>query len=78
MGDVKKLSDGTYSGRFDNQPRDLPGKSGGDLAEFRQSAISDWMFIRNNKIVGGETIKPLLKSMPKAEANALRARMERP
>ncbi len=34
--------------------------------------------MRNGKIVGGETIKPLLKSMPKADADALRARMEQP
>ena len=34
------------------------------------------MFTRNGKIVGGETIKPLLKAMPKADADALRARME--
>ena len=78
MAEVKKLPDGRYSGRFANQPRDLPGKHAGDLAEFAEADISDWMFMRNGKIVGGETIKPLLKSMPKAEAAALRARMETP
>jgi uncharacterized protein YegJ (DUF2314 family) len=78
MADVKKLPNGGYSGRFANQPRDLPGKRAGDLVEFRQADISDWMFMRNSKIVGGETIKPLLKSMPKADADALRARMEQP
>ena len=36
------------------------------MAEFREADISDWMFTRNGKIVGGETIKPLLKAMPKA------------
>ena len=78
MADVKKLPNGGYSARFANQPRDLPGKRVGDLVEFKQADISDWMFMRNGKIVGGETIKPLLKSMPKAEADALRARMEQP
>jgi uncharacterized protein YegJ (DUF2314 family) len=78
MSDVKKLPNGSYSGRFANQPRDLPGKRAGDLVEFKQADISDWMFMRNGKIVGGETIKPLLKSMPKADADALRARMEQP
>jgi uncharacterized protein YegJ (DUF2314 family) len=43
-----------------------------------EADISDWMFMRNGKIVGGETIKPLLKAMPKADADALRARMESP
>jgi len=34
--------------------------------------------MRNGKIVGGETIKPTLKFLPKADADALRARLETP
>jgi uncharacterized protein YegJ (DUF2314 family) len=34
--------------------------------------------MRNEKIVGGETLKLLLKSMPKEDADAMRARMEQP
>jgi uncharacterized protein YegJ (DUF2314 family) len=78
MAEVKKLADGRYSGRFANAPRDLPGKHEGDLAEFKEADISDWMFMRGGKIVGGETIRPLLKSLPKADADALRARLETP
>ena len=78
ISDVKKTADGRYSGRFANAPRDLPGKKAGDVTEFREADISDWMFTRNGKIVGGETIRPLLKAMPKADADALRARMETP
>jgi uncharacterized protein YegJ (DUF2314 family) len=78
MAEVKKLPNGGYSGRFANEPRDLPGKRAGDKVEFTEADISDWMFMRNGKIVGGETIKPTLKSLPKADADALRARMEQP
>ena len=78
MADVKKIADGRYSGRFANAPRHLPGKRAGDSAEFREADISDWMFLRNGKIVGGETIRPMLKLMSKADADALRARMETP
>jgi len=78
MAEVKKLEGGRYSGRFANEPVHLPGKHVGDQVEFTDADISDWMFMRNGKIVGGETIRPLLKSMPKAEAAALRARMETP
>ncbi|MET4211233.1 DUF2314 domain-containing protein [Bradyrhizobium sp. LA2.1] len=78
IGDVKKLPNGTYSGLFANEPRDLPGKRAGDAVKFSEADISDWMFMRNGKIVGGETIKPTLKSLPKADADALRARMEQP
>jgi uncharacterized protein YegJ (DUF2314 family) len=78
IAEVKKLPDGTYSGFFANQPRDLPGKRAGDAVKFTEADISDWMFMRNGKIVGGETIRPTLKSLPKADADALRARMEQP
>ena len=75
--DVEKLPDGNYSGRFSNEPDNLPGNML-DQAEFKQADISDWMFMRDEKIVGGETIKLLLKSMPKETADAMRARMEQP
>ena len=78
MADLEKLPDGNYSGRFSNGPTNLPGKDIGDQAEFEHADISDWMFMRNEKIVGGETIKLLLKSMPKEDADAMRARMEQP
>jgi uncharacterized protein YegJ (DUF2314 family) len=78
MADVEKLPDGNYSGRFGNEPDNLPGKNMLDQAEFTQADITDWMFMRNEKIVGGETIKLLLKSMPKETADAMRARMEQP
>jgi uncharacterized protein YegJ (DUF2314 family) len=73
MADVKMTA-----GRFANAPRDLPGKKAGEVALFNEADISDWMFMRNGKIVGGETIRPLLKSLPKADADALRARLETP
>jgi uncharacterized protein YegJ (DUF2314 family) len=78
MMDVKRLPDGGFSGRFGNDPRDLPGKREGDLAQFREADITDWMFMRNGKIVGCETTRPLLKSMSKADANAFRAMLETP
>ena len=78
IAEVKKLPNGAYSGRFANEPRDLPGKHAGGEVKFSEADISDWMFMRNGKIVGGETIKPTLKSLPKADADALRARMEQP
>ena len=78
MADVEKLPDGDYSGRFSNEPNNLPGKNILDQTEFKQADITDWMFMRNEKIVGGETIKLLLKSMPKETADAMRARMEQP
>ncbi|TCU73706.1 uncharacterized protein YegJ (DUF2314 family) [Bradyrhizobium sp. R2.2-H] len=78
VGEVKKQPDGTFTGLLANEPRDLPGKHAGDKVSFGEADVSDWMFTRNGKIVGGETIKPTLKSLPKADADAIRARMEQP
>ena len=78
MADVKRTADAGYSGRFANAPRDLPGRKAGEVALFKEADISDWMFMRNGKIVGGETIRPLLKSLPRADADALRSRLETP
>jgi uncharacterized protein YegJ (DUF2314 family) len=78
IAEVKRLTYGRYSGRFANDPRYLPGKKAGDAVEFKEADISDWMFMRGDKIVGGETIRVLLKSLPKADAEALRARLEAP
>ena len=78
MMDVKRLPDGGFSGRFGNDPCDLPGKREGDLAQFTEADITDWMFMRNGKIVGCETTRPLLASMPKADADAFRAMLETP
>jgi uncharacterized protein YegJ (DUF2314 family) len=78
MAEVKKTANGRYQAKFANVPRDLPGKKAGDVAEFGDADVSDWMFMRNGKIVGGETIRPMLKMMSKADADALRARLETP
>ena len=77
VSEVEKLPDGNFSGRFANQPSDVPGNEG-DQVEFKQADIADWLFIRNGKVVGAETMKLLLKSMPKEQADAMRAQMEEP
>src|SRR4051812_12340123 len=51
VSDVMKLSDGDFSGRFANEPSNLPGKNIGDRVKFKQINISDWMFMRNEKVV---------------------------
>src|SRR5690242_20128601 len=42
MVEVEMLPDGNYSGRFSNEPNNLPGNML-DQAEFKQADISDWM-----------------------------------
>src|ERR1700742_2392444 len=78
MMDIRRLPGGGFSGRLANDPCRLAGKREGDLAQFSEAHITDWMFMRNDKIVGCETTRPLLKSMSKAEADGFRAMLETP
>ena len=74
---IESLASGRLAGRLANDPHDIDGKSG-DRVEFGSEQISDWMFMRNGKIVGGETIRVLLPRMPKAQADDLREKLEKP
>jgi uncharacterized protein YegJ (DUF2314 family) len=79
MAEVKELADGRYSGRLATEPRYLAGKRVGDLVEFKEADSFDWMFMRDGKIRWRrDHIRVLLKSLPKADADALRARPETP
>lgn len=78
VNSVKRLPDGRLTGKLDNEPEALPGAKAGDTVTFSDANISDWMFTRKGKIVGNETMRPLLAQMSKEEADALRALMETP
>lgn len=78
MLDVKRDGDGRYSGRLDNKPRFLPDYEIGQRLAFNEPMISDWMFTRRGKIVGNESMRPLLARMPKEKADQLRGMLESP
>lgn len=75
---IERLPDGRIAARLDNVPRDMKGKKSGDRIEIETKDISDWMFMRNGKIVGNETMRPLLARLPKAQADHYRAMLEKP
>ena len=77
MNAIERLPDGRLAGRLGNHPRDIPGKLG-DRVEFKQEQISDWMFMRGGKMVGAETLRPMLKHLPKAEADRIREMLAPP
>lgn len=74
---VERLADGRVAGRLANQPRRFKGKVG-ERRVFSADQITDWMFRRNGKFVGMETMRPVLKRMSPEEAEQMRARMEQP
>lgn len=63
--------EGNLSGDIDNDPQHLSGLKAGDRLVFTIDEITDWMFLRNGKIVGNETRRALLKFMsPEERASA--------
>ncbi len=58
-------ADGKYSGVINNTPAYATHVALGQRYEFGEAEISDWLFMRNGKMVGNETMRPLLKRLPK-------------
>jgi len=67
-----------FVGKINNQPNHAKHVKMGQRYEFGEADISDWMFMRNGKMVGNETMRPLLKRMPAAQAAQYKALMEKP
>ncbi len=75
---IERIGDDRYVGVLANEPRAITGRKIGDRVEFDEAQISDWTFMRNGKIVGNETLRPLLSRMPRSQADQLRAMLEKP
>ncbi|MCL2193218.1 MAG: DUF2314 domain-containing protein [Treponema sp.] len=58
------FSDGRYYGVITSTPVYLTGIRRGDRVSFSADSISDWMFTRNGRIVGGHSIRYLLERIP--------------
>lgn len=71
-------SGGETTGLVDNEPTVVKAVKRGDRIVIPDSEISDWMYMRSGKIVGNETMKPMLKRLPKEKADQLRGMMAEP
>lgn len=70
--------DGRTMGTINNDPNIVSSVKLGDRIELTMANISDWLYMRDGKMVGNETLRPLLKTMPAAEAEKLRSMMASP
>ncbi len=66
------------SGKINNKPALVKSVRTGQVYEFTEDRISDWLFMRKGKMVGNQTMRPLLTRMPVEEAEAYRAMLETP
>jgi uncharacterized protein YegJ (DUF2314 family) len=56
-----KYADGTFTGVINNDPQFVGNVKIGDRHSVVAGEINDWMYMENEKIVGGHTIAVLLK-----------------
>ena len=69
--------DGVFSGLIGNDPGVVQNVKFGQPWTIKKEDISDWMYIKNERIHGGFTIDPLLGTFPKEEAEAIRSKLVR-
>ena len=70
--------DGSFEGLIGNEPGMVTNVKLGQKWTIKKLEVSDWMFMRDEKMHGNYTIRPLLKTMTKEEAQTWRSRFAEP
>lgn len=70
--------DGKTTGIVNNEPDSVRSVKLGQRIEIPQADISDWLYMRNGRMVGNRTLVPLFKTMPKEEAERYKQMMADP
>ncbi len=70
--------DGKIVGVISNDPETVKSVKRGQSYDINPEKISDWLYKRNGKMVGNETMRPLLKRLPAQQAAAYRSMYETP
>jgi uncharacterized protein YegJ (DUF2314 family) len=56
-----------FVGEINNEPEKVTNVKLGDKATIPKAEISDWMYLENGRLVGGETMRVLRDSLSPAE-----------
>jgi uncharacterized protein YegJ (DUF2314 family) len=75
---VLKRENGRVTGRVDNRPEGLRDVKPGQIVTFDESEIADWLFMREGKMYGNFTLRPLLSRMPPERAAKVRSLLAEP
>jgi uncharacterized protein YegJ (DUF2314 family) len=70
--------DGKIMGTINNDPNIVASVKLGDRITIPEADISDWLYLRDGKMLGNYTIRPLLKKMPPKEAEKYKKIMAEP
>jgi uncharacterized protein YegJ (DUF2314 family) len=66
---------GVISGLIGNDPELVKNVKLGQRIVIKESAISDWLYLKDEKMIGNYTVRPLMKSMSAEERAFLQARL---
>ncbi len=69
---------GKVTGTIDNDPNTVTSVKLGDRIEILEANVSDWLYMRDGKMVGNYTLRPLFKQMPAEEVEQLKKIMADP
>ena len=72
-----RYENGEFIGFIGNDPGVVENVAFGQEWRIRKEDISDWMYVRGDRIFGGYTIDPLLKTMDSAESEQVRKMLVR-
>jgi len=75
--DLRRDADKVY-GLIGNEPNTVRSVQLGDEIEVPKDDVTDWLYMRDGKMVGNYTLRPLLKGMPAAEVERLKSMMADP
>ena len=70
--------DGKITGTINNDPNIVRSVKFGDRIAIPEADISDWLYMREGKMVGNFTLRILFKQMPQKEVEAYKAIMTDP
>jgi uncharacterized protein YegJ (DUF2314 family) len=70
--------DGEFEGVINNDPGIVKNVKLGQKWKIKKEDISDWTFMKNDKLYGNYTMRPLLKTLPLAEAAKYKAMLAEP
>lgn len=65
-------------GVIGNDPNIVTSVRSGDRIRVKEADISDWLYMRDGKMVGNYTVRPLLPKMSKEEASYIRSLLAEP
>jgi uncharacterized protein YegJ (DUF2314 family) len=70
--------DGAFEGRIGNEPGVVTNVHYRQKWHAKKSDVADWSFMRDGKMHGNYTMRPLLKTLPKEEADKYRSILANP